>query len=143
MIRSKNAIISFKQKQFEFEEFCKITGLKKSSARNLISDLVKKDMITINQDEQDKRKRYYTNNWEYIVEKLKYPDEDCDEIILLLGLNDYEGKHVLLENFEVIDSDNDLRELVVRHWDDPPNEKRVTIPVGNIKDTVEFGFGYE
>ena len=143
MVRSKNTIISFKQKQFEFEEFSKVTGLKNNSARNLISDLVKNDMINIIRDNQDRRKRYYTNNWRYIVEKLKHPDEDCQEIILLLDLDEYEGKHVLLENFEVIDSDESLMKLVVRHWDDPQNEDRVTVPVGNIKDEVEFGFTIE
>lgn len=143
MIQSKNAIISFKDKKFEFEEFCKVTGLKKTSARNLISDLVKKDMININQDEQDKRKRYYANNWRYVVEKLKHPDKDCQEIITLLDLQIYEGKHVLLEDFKIIDSDVYLNELVARHWDDPPSENRVTVPVGNIKDPVEFGFGNE
>lgn len=143
MIRSKNVSISFKQKQFEFEEFCKVTGLKENSARNLISDLVKKDMISINQDTKDKRKRYYTNNWLYIVEKLKHPDEDCEEILTLLDLQEYDGRHVLLEKFEVIDSDESLMELVKRHWGDPPNEDRVTVPVGIIQDAVEFGFTIE
>ncbi len=100
-------------------------------------------MVKKGQDEQDKRKRYYTNNWEYVVEKLKHPVEDCQDIITLLDLHEYEGKHVLQENFEVADSDESLMELVIRHWDDAPNEERVTDPVGSIKDIVEFGFTIE
>lgn len=143
MISSKNIVITFKQNRFQFEDFCKASGLKKTSARNLISELVKKNMITMDQVDYDKRKRYYAVNWEYIVNKLKHPDDDYEEIITLLDLSMYEGKHVLLKEFEVIDSNDNLMDLLSKYWDDSFDNEQVVVSVGITKDVLIIESGFE
>ncbi|OLS24092.1 MAG: hypothetical protein HeimC3_21830 [Candidatus Heimdallarchaeota archaeon LC_3] len=143
MISSKNAVISFKQKQFQFEDFCNASGLKKSSARNLISELVKINMITMDLSDIDKRKRYYTVNWKYIVDKLKHPNDDYEEIINLLDLSKYDGKHVLLKNFEVLDNNDVLMDLLLKYWDDDYDDEQVIVTIGIPKDVITFEFGLE
>lgn len=133
---SKNAMVLFKNKPFQIEEFCEKSGLKQSSARNLLSELMKNEMLEINLDSDDKRRRYYKLNWKYIVKKLKNPDEDYNDIVSALHLEEFEGKHVLLKDFEVQDSNINLMELVEKYWDKTPSEEYVIITCGIPKDEL-------
>ncbi|OLS18885.1 MAG: hypothetical protein HeimC3_48230 [Candidatus Heimdallarchaeota archaeon LC_3] len=97
---------------------------------------MKLGMISSKTLSNDKRKKFYFIEWKFIVNKIKNPDEDIYDIINNLNLSDYTGKHVLLNKFEVIDSDTNLNKLILRHWDKTPSDDYVYLSIGTTRDVL-------
>lgn len=140
MIRSKNQLYRFRDQIFEFEDATRITGLSGSSMRNILSELVNEGIITTQKKKGDQRKRTYALNWQKIVQKLKNPDSDSKDLIQQLGLEKWAGKHIALQFFQVIDSDESLMALINRFWDKTPDPDIAIITIGTPKDVFRFGF---
>lgn len=140
MIQSKHLLYQFKDQPFDVEDAMEKTGLSHSSIRNTLSELLKNEILSAEVQVGDKRKRLYSVNWRSIVTKLKYPDTSSHEIISALGLQKWEGKHIVLKHFQVIDSDVSLMNLTKRFWDKTPDPDIVIITVGMPPDVFTFGF---
>ena len=84
MINSRHEILKFKSSTFGYNDLVSLTGINVASARNLISKMIAEGLITSNSSIKDKRKRIFFLNWSYIVNKLKYPDEEYDTTLEIL-----------------------------------------------------------
>ena len=134
-------IYRFGRKFFTFEEFIELTKYKKGYGRNLLTKLKKQEIISILPGEKDKRKRLYKLNWDKIKQLIIFGGKEKNVILQNLPLSKYQSEYVALKNFEVIDHDYDLLQLIQRVFNTGIDPDIVITNVGEPKQVLIHEFG--
>jgi hypothetical protein len=131
-------IFQFGQKAFSFQEFLQLTQYKEKYGRNVIAELSRKQILEVISSMSDKRARLYKLRWPAIKQLIIEGKEDKDAIINGLNLSQYEHQYIVIKNFEVIDHDIDLLNLVQRVFKENIDPDVVITNVGIPKQMIIY-----
>lgn len=131
-------IFQFGQKAFSFQEFLQLTQYQEKYGRNVIAELSRKQILEVISSMSDKRARLYKLRWPAIKQLIIEGKEDKDAIINGLNLSQYEHQYIVIKNFEVIDHDIDLLNLVQRVFKENIDPDVVITNVGIPKQMIIY-----
>lgn len=94
-------LIQSKRQEFSFNDINELLQLSEGYTRQLIADMIRKNILKPDKKKKDKRFVVYSLDWSSIREYLLSDPSDFEEIILSLVEEQHLGKYVAIDNFEV------------------------------------------
>lgn len=102
---------AFSISEFTLGEVASRLNIKKSYARNLLSQLISCGYVSSRADSEDKRRRLYRLRVKAFDEVLASKELLEREEFELLKFKDYHGEYVAIVDMKVVDHDEDLQAL--------------------------------
>lgn len=104
-------LLKTKKHEFSFHDITEILQLSEGYTRQIIADMVKKNILIHSKPKKDKRFAIYSLDWASIRSYLFTNPPSFDEIIEEIVEEKYKGLYIALDNFKVIKSAETLMEL--------------------------------